>query len=333
MKIVLAGGSGQIGTILARDFHSRGHEVIILSRSPARMPWKVIQWDGECLGDWTKAVDGADVVANLTGRSVNCRYTAKNRMEIMSSRLRSVRVIGEAIRQAQRPPKVWLQASTATIYSHRFDAANDDESGVLGGFEPNVPDTWRFSIDVARSWEGVFEQVSTPNTRKVLLRSALTVSPDKGGLFDYLLWLTRLGLGGTVGDGKQFISWIHHRDFVRAIDWIIEHEKLSGPIILAAPFPRPNAEFMTELRQAWGMPIGLPVSKWMLELGTIFLRTESELVLKSRRVTPSRLLASGFTFEFPEWPKAAHDLCQEWRRRSQIGHGFEVQEAKKIVNE
>jgi NAD dependent epimerase/dehydratase family enzyme len=166
-------------------------------------------WDGATRGNWTREIDGSDVVINLAGRSVNCRYNAANRRQMIDSRVQSTRVVGQAIANASRPPRVWLQASTTTIYAHRYDAAND-ETGVLGGNEVDAPDTWRFSIDVARAWEQAFEEATTARTRKVALRSAMTMSPDAGGIFDTLMSLVRRGLGGRAGDGRQFISWIHH---------------------------------------------------------------------------------------------------------------------------
>ena len=313
MKIVLPGGSGQVGTLLARAFHADGHEVVVLSREPAPAPWRTVHWDARSLGEWRSEFEGADAVVNLAGRSVNCRYHAANRRAIIDSRVDSTRVVGAAIAQCTRPPRVWLQASTATIYAHRFDAANDEATGILGGFEPNVPETWRFSTEVAKSWERALDEARTPHTRKVKLRSAITLSPDRGGIFDVLLGLVRRGLGGRSGDGKQFVSWIHHDDFVRAVRWILEHDELDGAVNLAAPNPVTNAEFMRALRDAWGISIGLPATRWMLEVGAVLLRTETELILKSRRVVPARLTASGFDFRFPAWPEAARNLCVTWR--------------------
>ena len=188
-------------------------------------------------------------------------------------------------------------------------------TGIIGGHEPDAPDTWNFSIDVATSWERVTNEAKTPNTRKVLMRSAMIMSPDRGGIFDTLLTLVRLGLGGTAADGRQYISWLHDLDFIRSVYWLIEHEELSGSINLAAPNPLPNKEFMQVVRQAWGVPIGLPAAKWMLELGAVLMRSETELILKSRRVVPKRLTDSGFEFTFPTWDAAAADLC---RRRRQL---------------
>jgi uncharacterized protein (TIGR01777 family) len=274
----------------------------------------MVPWNGRTLDRWAAEFDSADVVINLTGRSVNCRYGRRHRRAILESRVQSTRMVGEAIRSARRPPPLWLQASTATIYAHRFDAPNDEESGILGGSEAAVPDTWRFSTEVAAAWEQAIDDVDTPLTRKVKLRSAMIMSPDPGGVFDVLLRLVRCRLGGSAGDGRQYVSWIHDQDFVRAIYWIIEHENLTSAINIAAPDPLPNAEFMRAIRSAWGVRFGLPASTWMLEVGAFLLRTETELILKSRRVVPARLLESGFVFRYPKWPEAAVDLCERWRR-------------------
>jgi hypothetical protein len=316
MKIVIPGGSGQVGTILTRAFSNAGHEVVMLSRQPDDSPWRTVKWDAATLGDWATDLEGADAVINLAGRSVNCRYTAENRRLIKESRVTATQIVGEAIAQASRPPRVWLQASTATIYAHRYDAPNDEATGIIGGSEPNAPSTWRFSIDVALAWERALNDSITPRTRKVLMRSAMIMSPDRGGVFDTLLSLVRFGLGGRVGDGRQYVSWIHDQDFARAVFWLIEHEELAGVVNLASPNPLPYAAFMRALRATWGMPIGLPATKWMVEIGTFMLRTESELVLKSRRVIPGRLPQSGFTFQHPTWEEAAQDLCQRRRATS-----------------
>lgn len=311
MKIVIPGGTGQIGTILAREFHRDGHDVVVLSRKGGSAPWRMGVWDGETLGRWAAEFEGADVVINLAGRSVDCRYNTENRQAIMESRVRSTRVVGEAIARAARPPRVWLQASTATIYAHRYDSANDEATGILGGSEPNAPDTWRFSIDVATAWERAVDEAIVPQTRKVKMRSAMTMTPDRGGVFDVLLNLARFGLGGRAGNGQQYMSWIHGEDFVRAVRWLIAREELEGAVNLAAPNPVTNTEFMRSLREAAGVRFGLPATKQMLELGTFLLRTESELILKSRRVIPGRLLESGFTFQFPTWHEAARDLYRK----------------------
>ena len=310
MKIILPGGSGQVGTLLARAFHAAGHDVVVLSRSPRPAPWRTAAWDAATVGLWAAELDGADVVINLAGRSVNCRYTPANRRAILDSRVDSTKAVGRAIAQASRPPPTWLQASTATLYSHRFDADNDDVTGQIGG---GGPDTWRFSIDVGQAWEAAAVETAPPTTRLVLLRSAMTMSPDRGGVFDVLLALVRHRLGGTSGNGRQFVSWIHEDDFVRSVQFLISRPDLAGPVNLSSPNPLPNAPFMRDLRQAWGVRLGLPAAGWMLSLGALLMRTETELVLKSRRVTPRRLPDAGFTFQFPDWPAAARDLCARWR--------------------
>ena len=318
MKVVIPGGSGQVGTILARVFVESGDEVVVLSRGGAKgdVPWRVVEWDGKTLGGWQREIDGADVVINLAGRSVDCRYNAANRRAMMDSRVDSTHVIGEAIGRVDEPPGVWLQASTATIYAHSFEQANDEVSGTIGGDEPGAPKKWNYSIEVAKAWEAAAMEADTPGTRKVLLRSAMVMSPDRGGIFDVLLGLVRKGLGGTCGNGKQYVSWVHHEDFVRAAAWLIEHEEVEGAVNVCSPEPVPNARFMRELRQAWGARIGLPATAWMLEMGAVLLRTETELVLKSRRVVPGRLVEGGCVFEQPEWVEAARELCAAWRTRN-----------------
>lgn len=310
MKIVIPGGTGQVGQILVPFFRSAGHEVVVLGR---RSDAGVVTWDGRTLGPWASQIDGADVLINLAGRSVNCRYGPENRREIMSSRVESTRVLGEAVSAAKSPPKLWLQASTATIYRHRFDAPNDDTTGELGGGEPGAPDTWNFSIDVAKTWEATFNAIEMPSTRKVLMRSAITMSPTRGGAFDVLLGLARRGIGGQDGDGNQFVSWIHDQDFARAVQFLIDREDLSGPINLSSPNPVPNKDFMRALRDAWGTRIGIGAPAWLLEIAAYFMKTETELILKSRRVTPTLLTRAGFTFVHPSWPAAASDLVRRWK--------------------
>jgi uncharacterized protein (TIGR01777 family) len=300
MKIVLAGGTGQIGRVLGRAFAD--DDVVVLARSSG------VRWDGRTLGPWAEALNGADALINLAGRSVDCRYTAANRREIMDSRLESTAVLRQAILRADVPPRVWLQSSTATIYADTYGPPNP-EDGVLGA--EGMPDTWRFSYDVARRWE---EAAADTPVRTVLMRSAMVMSPDRGGVFDTLRTLVRRGLGGRAGSGRQYVSWIHDDDFAAAIRLLIERSELSGPVNLASPNPLPYAQFMAALRHAESVPFGLPATKWMLELGAWAMRTETELVLKSRRVVPGALLDAGFEFTFPEWPAAARDLAA--RRRA-----------------
>lgn len=325
MKIIIPGGSGQVGQILCRSFARDGHDVVVLSCSTSRQwtntPWRIVPWNARSLGAWVNDIDGADVVINLAGRNVNCRYNAANRREIMDSRIESTHIVGEAIAGASKPPRIWLQASTATIYAHRYDSPNSEFNGIIGGTEADVPDTWRFSIDVATSWEQAANEIVTLNTRKVLMRSAITLSPDPDGIFDVLAGLARKGLGGRSGNGRQYISWIHEVDFVRAVHWLIDHDELDGPVNLASPNPLPNAQFMRDLRRAMNIRIGLPATKWMLELGAMLMRTETELILKSRRVIPTRLLQSGFEFEFPNWREAAAELFRRWHKKTPGGAG------------
>ncbi len=320
LRIVLPGGSGQVGQSLARYFQEQGHHVTVLTRSPFSAPWQTVHWDGLNEGPWTEALDGADVCINMAGRSVNCRYTPANCAEIYNSRIGTTRLLNRVIAGLASPPRVWLNASTATIYRHALDRTMDEATGELGGYEligkrRRAPDTWNFSIQVAKDWEAEFFSTPTPRTRKAALRSAITFSPTPGNAFEILLNLVRFSLGGKQGNGRQFVSWIHETDFARAVEFLIDHEELDGPVNIAAPNPLPNREFMEALREAWGMPNGVATPAFALEIGAFFLRTETELALKSRCVVPGRLLDAGFDFEFPTWPEAAEDLCRQWRSR------------------
>ena len=321
LRIVLPGGSGQVGHGLAHHLQRQGHHVTVLTRSPFTAPWQTVHWDGATEGPWTETLDGADVCINLAGRSVNCRYTADNRAAIYDSRIGTTRLLNRVIASLADPPSVWLNGSTATIYRHALDRPMDEATGELGGYEliskrRHAPETWNFSIQVAKDWEAEFFRTPTPRTRKVALRSAITFSPTPGNAFEAFLNLVRFSFGGKQGNGRQFVSWIHEADFARAIEFLIDHEDFEGPVNVAAPNPLPNREFMEALRDAWGMPNGFPTPAFALEIGAFFLRTESELVLKSRRVVPGRLLDAGFEFEFPTWPEAAEDLVNQWRHRN-----------------
>ncbi len=312
MKIVIPGGSGQVGNVLTRAFRRKEYDVVVIGRHEKLA--SQIEWDGKTLGAWAKHLDGADVVINLAGRNVNCRYTEKNLKEMLDSRVDSTRVVGKAIARAERPPRLWLQASTATIYAHTHGAAHDEVGGTIGEFEPEVPEYWGNSVKIATAWEQAQEDAETPNTRRIALRSAMIMSPDRGGIFDQLLKLTRLGLGGTIAGGRQYISWIHEEDFVRAIEFLIEADKLEGAINIASPNPVTQREFMAELRRAWGTNIGLPATKWMVEIAAFLIRSDSELILKSRRVVPGRLLEHGFEFKYQDWGVAAHELVCRWKK-------------------
>ncbi|CAL9343706.1 epimerase [Streptomyces sp. enrichment culture] len=313
MKFVMPGGTGQVGTVLRRALSAAGHEVVVLSRRPAGEG--EVYWDGASPGPWTEEIDGSDVVVNLAGRSVNCRYTPANLRLMMDSRVDSTRAVGEAIASAARPPRLWLQMSTATVYAHRFDAPNDEITGLIGGGEPGAPGYWSYSVDIAKAWERAQEEAATPHTRKVALRAAMVMSPDRGGVLDMLLRMARLGLGGPVAGGAQYVSWIHDRDFVRAVEFLVARDDLAGPVNLAAPGPVPQRAFMRALRAAWGVPVGLPATRRMAEAGAFVLRSDTELLLKSRRVVPGRLLEAGFRFDRPEWPAAADDLVRRIRGR------------------
>lgn len=315
MKIVIPGGTGQVGALCAKHWMTAGHEVVVLSRGGASDA-RVVRWDGKTFDDaWAREVDGADVVLNLAGRSVSCRYTEENLAEMMRSRVDSACVVGEAIARAATPPRVWLQMSTATIYAHRLDAPNDEATGILGGSEPDVPAYWKRSIDIAVAWERAQQEAATPRTRKVALRTAMVMSEagaraTTDNIFAVLSQLTRAGLGGAIAGGRQYISWIHGDDFVSACDFLIAHDEIDGAVNLAAPGPLPQGEFMRALREAWGVRVGLPATGWMAAIGAMFMGTDPELVMKSRRVVPGRLLAAGFTFAHPAWPEAAKQLAR-----------------------
>ena len=308
-RIILAGGSGFLGHILSAHFVARGCEVIVLSRSLKSHASGVqeVKWDGETVGQWARFLDGSDAVINLAGRTVNCRYHARNRRLILDSRVNSTRALGEAIARAANPPRVWLNSSTATIYRHTFGPAWD-ESGETGS-APEAKD--EFSVEVARAWENAFDAEKTPATRKIALRSAMVLGHGKNSVFPVLRRLARVGLGGKMGNGRQFVSWIHEEDFCRAIDWLLEHEGVSGVVNLAAPNPVTNAEMMRAFRKMCGISIGLPASHWMLEAGAFFLRTETELIIKSRRVISGRLMAAGFQFRFPRLEDALSALVSQ----------------------
>ncbi|HEX2143647.1 MAG TPA: TIGR01777 family oxidoreductase [Glycomyces sp.] len=308
MKIVIPGGTGSVGAVLQRGLLAAGHRITVLTRRPSR-PHHV-HWDGRTLGPWTDAIDGADAVINLAGRSVSCRYTPENLAAMMQSRVDSTRVVGEAVAIAARPPAVWLQASTATIYAHSFGRANDEATGVIGGDEPDAPAYWAKSIDLARAWERTLDEADTPATRKVAMRSAMVMSPDRGSVFDVLSRMVLLGLGGAVGGGRQFVSWIHEEDFTQAVLFLLERDDLSGEVNLAAPHPLRQKDFMRTLRRAWGGHFGIPATRWMAELGAFALRSDTELLLKSRRVIPGRLEGAGFDFAYPAWEAAADDLAR-----------------------
>lgn len=302
--VLLPGGAGFLGKALAHGLVAEGFQPVIISRG-ARVddgPVRYLRWDGERLDDWAEEFEDARAVINLAGRSVNCRYNESNRAEIFRSRLASTKVVGEAIARCLNPPLVWLNASSATIYRDALDRPMDERTGEIGE---------GFSVEVCRQWEDEFERAVTPDTRKVALRMAMVFGPGQGGVFEAFHNIVRLGLGGTLGSGRQYVSWIHLDDFIRAVIRLIEDDSLAGPVNLASPHPLPNRDFMAIFRALCGQPIGLPATAWMLEIGAFFLRTETELLLKSRQVVPTRLLEAGFDFKFPEFETALADILDE----------------------
>jgi uncharacterized protein (TIGR01777 family) len=300
-RVVLAGGSGFLGRYLARFFAVSGRDVVIVSRrecAPAtRVRWA--PWDGVTLGDWRRELDGATAVVNLAGRSVDCRYDERHRQEIYDSRLRTTAVLGEAIAGCAAPPAVWINSSSATIYRDARDRPMDEATGEHGK---------GFSVDVCEQWEQTFFEAPLPPVRRVALRSALVLGPGEGAMAAFER-IVRLGLGGTLGRGDQMVSWVHVEDFARSVEWLLTHP-LDGPVNCAAPGPLPNREFMAALREAYRQPVGLPAAEWMLEIGAFFLRTETELLLKSRWVLPRRLLEAGFEFRYPDLTSALAQLTR-----------------------
>ena len=305
--IVLAGGSGFLGQSLARTLLQRGYDVVVLTRSPAKRDTRIneLYWDGKSLGDWAAHIEGAQAVVNLSGRTVNCRYHARNRREILDSRLDSTKALGEAIAKCRQPPPVWLNSSTATIYRHSIDRPMDEATGETGA-TPEAKDA--FSVEVARAWEKTLDDACAPATRKIALRTAMVLGSARNSVLPVLRRLVRLGLGGNMASGRQYVSWIHEEDFCTAVHWLIERDDISGRVNLAAPNPVTNRELMETVRRVCGIPFGLPASRWMLEIGAFLLRTETELIVKSRRVVPGRLIASGFQFRFPKLEDALRDL-------------------------
>lgn len=320
LRIVIPGGSGQVGRMLAAYFQDRGHHVTVLTRGPYTAQWQTVHWDGKTLGPWVETLEGADVCIHLSGRGINCRYTEKHKQELYDSRIGPTRLLHQAIAQLQNPPRVWLNASSATIYRHAEDRPMDETTGEIGGGEwiskrSRTPKNWDWTVKLVQDWEAALFDTPTPRTRQLALRTSLVLSPVPGSVFGVLSNLSRIGLGGTQGNGRQYVAWMHETDYARAIDFLIDREDLHGPVNLASPNPLPNREFMAELREAWDMPNGLPAPAPLIQLGSFFLRTEPELILKSRWVVPGKLLDAGFEFQFPTWLEAAQDLVRQWRNR------------------
>ena len=290
-KLILAGGTGFLGQAIIDRFSKQGTQIVVFTRGGN---WNVgntsyIHWDGKTVGEWTKELEGADVLINLTGKSVDCRYNEKNKAEIISSRVDATKILGEAINKTTNPPKVWLNSASATIYRHAEDKPMDEFTGEIGD---------GFSVGVCLAWEKAFNEISNPKTRKIAMRISMVMGKG-GGVLPVMTKLVKAGLGGKMGSGKQFISWIHEEDFLNAMEFLIQNEQASGAYNFAAPEPIPNKEFMALMRKQLNVKIGLPAMKWMLEIGAFFIKTETELILKSRRVVPIRLIKEGFVFKYP----------------------------------
>ncbi|WP_426326562.1 TIGR01777 family oxidoreductase [Pedobacter sp. R-06] len=302
-RIVLAGGNGYLGTVLAKHFSSLANEVIILSRKPqaAAGNIKTLLWDGQTLGDWATSLRGADLLVNLCGKNVNCRYTPKNKKEIISSRLIPTRLLGEVIKSLENPPKLWINITSATIYRHAEDRPQDELTGEIGD---------GFSIEVCKAWESSFFENETPKTRKVALRMGIVLGL-KDGAFPRLLNLVKLGMGGKQGNGEQYVSWVHELDAAGSIEWLLNHDEIEGIINCTAPGPIKNHVFMHSIRKAYGISFGLPAPAWLLAIGAKIIGTETELILKSRWVKPSRLLNNGFEFKYAKIDEAVRGLRAE----------------------
>lgn len=298
MKIIIAGGSGFLGENLEKYFTEKGNQVLILTRNPKRK--NEIYWNAKTVGEWKNSLEKADVLINLTGKSVDCRYTEKSKQEIYSSRIESTKVLQQAVNSCSDKPKIWLNASSATIYIHSEKHLNTEENGVIGD---------DFSMNICKSWEEEFFTIKNNETRKVALRTSIVLG-DNGGAFPKLKLITKLGLGGRQGRGQQMVSWIHIDDFCKAVEWIIDHENMTGAVNVTAPNPVSNEEMMRKLRKQLNIPFGLNAPVWQLEIASILLKTETELLLKSRNVYPEKLSKTGFNFSYPGMDEAIHHLLK-----------------------
>lgn len=298
-KLVIAAGTGFLGQVLVNHFKEKFEEIVILTRgnSETKEGIRYVKWNAKTFSGWEKELENTDVLINLAGKSVDCRYTKENKKEILDSRLESTRILNLAVLHCQNPPKQWLNSSTSTIYQHSLDKQMDEVDGEIGD---------DFSMNVAKSWEKTFFETETPNTKKTALRTSIVLGKS-GGAFLPLKNLTKLGFGGRQGKGNQFISWIHENDFARAIEFILEKE-LTGVVNIVSPKPIRNASFMKILRKSLGVPTGIPIGEKLLKFGAKIIGTETELVLKSRNVIPKRLVENGFEFEFGELEKALENL-------------------------
>jgi len=298
-KLIIAAGTGFLGQILVNHFKNKSEKIIILTRGKSEINNKIkyVNWDAKSFSGWESELENADVLINLAGKSVDCRYTKENKTEILASRIDSTKILNDAIVQCKNPPKHFINSSTATIYRHSEDKEMDEYTGEIGN---------DFSMNVAKEWEKTLYEVETSRTLKTAVRTSIVLGKN-GGAFVPLKKITQLGLGGKNGSGKQFVSWIHEKDFARAVAFIIENE-LSGSINVVSPKPIRNEEFMKKLQKAIGIPFGLPIPKSFLEFGAKIIKTETELVLKSRNVIPKRLTENGFEFEFADLDKTFKNL-------------------------
>jgi uncharacterized protein len=298
-KIIIAAGTGFLGQVLVNHFRNQFTEIIVLTRGEFKLDGNVryVHWNAKTMTGWENELENADVLINLAGKSVDCRYTEANKQEIIASRIDSTKVLTMAVLCCQNPPKHWLNSSTATIYKHSLDKQNDETNGDIGD---------DFSMNVAKAWEKVFFETDTPKTLKTALRTAIVLG-QKGGAFVPLKNLVKFGLGGKQGSGRQLVSWIHEKDFARAVGFIIQ-KQMTGVVNIVAPKPLPNKDFMKALRSALHVPIGIAIAKNLLEFGAKIIGTETELVLKNRNVIPGRLLENGFTFTFDTIEKTFTDL-------------------------
>jgi uncharacterized protein (TIGR01777 family) len=288
MKIVIAGGTGYLGQLLSTHFLKDGkNEVFILSRKERwnQSDLYYLKWDGKSIGNWKQFLENTDVLINLTGKSVDCRYTQKNKDKIYASRIESTHVLCQVVQQLKHPPKVFIQSSSATIYRHSEDKLMTETKGEIGV---------DFSMDVCKKWEMVFNSYALPKTKKIVTRTSIVMG-NNGGAFPILKLLVMLGFGGKQGNGTQFISWISEEDYVRSIVHLMDQEE--GIYNLCVPNPLQNNTFQRKLRMKLGVFFGLNMPKWLLKIGAKIIGTEPELILKSRRVYPENLLKTGFTFK------------------------------------
>lgn len=299
-KLIIAGGSGYLGRALSAYFQKQGYAIVVLTRHHRldQQGIRYVKWDGKSLGYWIQELEGATALINLNGKSVDCRYTDANKQLIYDTRIDATHALGEAIRTLKHPPKVWINAASATIYRHAEDRDMDEETGELGS---------GFSVDVCKKWEAAFASKECPDTRKVILRIAIVLGKH-GGALQPLKSLAKLGIGGKQGNGSQYFSWIHEADFSGIVDHVITNDNAEGVYNVSAPNPITNKEIMKEIRNAIKMPFGLPIPTWLLTFGAILIKTETELILKSRRVVPRRLLSEGYGFQFPQIHDALRDI-------------------------